>query len=240
MSSASNKKLLELVEKMYSEIKDLKQIVKTHGTSINMINENVKFIHVKVSDLSCKVDFDISTLNITSSKATTKSLKNNASTDSDKKPKLNIMSYFKGKYKLSIQVPGFVDPVTKVQYTKENIDAANAVISQIVTKAEINKLFENYTDEIKAKSKKKDTLETFKASLIYKELIKENTNKVAMLRSLKDSEESDNTVINPEIVENIIEMDDDTPDDAPDDIIDFDDDNIDVGDTLDNSESDDE
>jgi len=179
MSTSVNKKLTETIDLLLSEVKDLKKIIKTQNIDINIIKENTNLIQIKVSDLSCKIDYDISTLNITSSKT-----QKNKIAD-DKKPKLNIMSYFKLKY-------------------KTNPDSLDSIIS----KKEIEDLFKRFADDIKAKGKKKDT-ETYKSTLIYKELLKTSSEKTKLLRAMKETEESNNTIVDPEIVENNIDEDDD-------------------------------
>jgi hypothetical protein len=174
MSSTSNKKLVDMIELLLSEVKDLKKIIKTHSIDLNIIKENSNLIQLKVSDLSCKVDLDISTLNITSKSS------NRVKVD-DKKTKLNIMSYFKLKYK--------TDPSS---------------LDSIISKKEIDDLFKKYADELKSKGKKKDA-ETFKATLIYKEILKPSAEKTKLLRAMKETEESNNTIVDSEIIENIID-----------------------------------
>lgn len=175
MSSNTNKKLTETIDLLLNEVKELKKIIKAQNIDISIIKENTNLIQIKVSDLSCKIDYDISTLNITSSKT----LKSKV-TD-DKKPKLNIMSYFKLKYKT----------------TPDSLDS-------IISKKEIEDLFKRFADDIKAKGKKKDT-EAYKSTLIYKELLKLSPEKTKLLRAMKETEESNNTIVDPEIVENNIE-----------------------------------
>jgi hypothetical protein len=175
----SDKKLSDAIDLILAEVKDLKKIIKAHGIDLSIIKENSNLIQLKVSDLSCKVDMDISTLNITSCKT----LKGKPV--DDKKVKLNITSYFKLKY---TTMP-------------ESLEA-------IVSKAEINALFEKFASEIKAKGKKKDS-DPFKITLIYREILKNNADKIKLLRAMKETEESSNTVVDSEIVENNLKNDDD-------------------------------
>jgi hypothetical protein len=177
--SSNNKQLLDIIEKVFNEVKEIKKMIALHNIDLNIIKENSNLTHFKVSNLSSKVDLDISTLNITSTETVVKNNTSN-STGSIKK-KQNIMAYAKTKFK--------DDP---------------DMIYKIVGKEAIEELFEKHADELKAKSKKKETLETFKAALVYKELIKENSDNLAKLRSIKEDEESGNVVSAPEINENII------------------------------------
>jgi hypothetical protein len=91
------------------------------------------------------------------------------------------MSYFKLKYK--------TDPSS---------------LDSIISKKEIDDLFKKYADELKSKGKKKDA-ETFKATLIYKEILKPSAEKTKLLRAMKETEESNNTIVDSEIIENIID-----------------------------------
>lgn len=176
MSTPSTKKLTDLVELLLGEVKDLKKIIKTQNIDINIIKENSNLIQVKVSDLSCKIDYDISTLNITSTKTLKKVVE-------DKTPKVNIMSYFKIKYK---SMP-------------ESLES-------IVSKKEVDELLVIHDANLKKKDKKTD-IETTIANLIYKELIKPSDKKMKLLRTMKETEESNNTVVDSEIIENNINND---------------------------------
>lgn len=175
MAVQSNKKLVDTLELLLSEVKDLKKIISSHSTDLSIIKENSNLIQLKVSDLSCKIDFDISTLNITTSK--------NKTVDKEKEKKLNIMTYFKIKY-------------------NEFPDS----LESIVSKKEIDELFKLHSNDIKLKGKKKED-NIYKAGLIYRELFKSDNNRLKLLRAMKETEESNNTVVDPEIVENNIESD---------------------------------
>jgi hypothetical protein len=185
--SAINKKLADSIDMILKEIKEIKSDIKLLKSDISIDRELINLIHIKVSDLSSKVDLDISTLNITN-KNTTK--KTNTSTESEKKTKPNVMVFFKNKFKS--------DPES---------------ISFLYTKAELDKLFKDHADDIRKKSSKKETGDNFKAGLVYKYLIKEHAdtkNRVKKLKDLKESEESAEVVVSPEVLENNF-SDDETP-----------------------------
>lgn len=181
MSTATNKKLQETVTSIENEVKNIHKLLKSFSIDMAIIKENSNLTQIKVGDLSCKVDMDISTLNITSSKAATKSVKA-GSADPGKKP--NIMSYFKLKWK--------EDP---------------KLLSSIISETEVKELFTKYASEIAAKSKNKDTLNNFKATLAYKDLIKLIPENLKRLRAMKEKEESSNIVVDSEIKENDIDND---------------------------------
>lgn len=170
--SAANKKLQDSVDMILKEILSIK-------SSIAVDRELMNLIHVKISDLSSKVDLDISTLNITT-KTTTK--KSNTVTESEKKTKPNVMVFFKNKFK--------TDP---------------ELVSFLYTQSELDKLFKDHADDIRKKSSKKETGDNFKAGLVYKHLIKDHAdskNRVKKLKDLKETEENSEIVVNPEVLEN--------------------------------------
>lgn len=165
--SGNGKKILETIEEVLKEItslkkqvKDLEKSVKQKENQSNIDSETLQHIHSVVSDISCKLDEGTHSIATTSTKkSTTKSSKT-----SDSKPKLNIMTFFKQKY-------------------KEDPDS----MKKIVSKEEIEKLFKDHADELG--KKKKNTLQQAQVSLIYKELIKDSSDKLEKLRKFKKQEE---------------------------------------------------
>lgn len=189
---SSNKTLVEM-DAIFNEVKLLRSIIedflkkqevlakkqeiiiKDININVLQIKENSNLSLSHVMDLSSKVDFDISTLNITSVKAP------KAKVLDDKKVKMNITSYFNFKF--------ISDPSSLIA---------------IINEDEIEKLCKTHATEIKNKGKDADK---FKANLIYKEIIRNNKNKVKLLRAMKEAEELENTVVNSEVVESIINED---------------------------------
>lgn len=169
------------IEEILSEVKELKSIQKKHEITMNTLSTVLFEIQKKVSDLSSKVDMDISTLNITTVNNSTKTVSKTV-----KAPVKNIMTYFKFKY---------------------NEDPSS--LNEIVSEKEIKELFEKHKKEIDAR--KGNKLDIFKGTLIYKHLIKDNKGKTALLRSMKECEELENTPIEKEItnteVQELIEDD---------------------------------
>lgn len=186
--STTNKKTTDLLELILKEIKEIKSEIKLLKNDASIDRELINLIHIKTSDLSSKIDLDISTLNITT-KNTTK--KTNTSTESEKKTKPNVMVFFKSKFKN--------DPDS---------------VSFLYTQAELDKLFKDHADDIRKKSSKKETGDNFKAGLVYKHLIKEHAdtkNRVKKLKDLKEAEENAEVVVSPEVLENNF-SDDEPPD----------------------------
>lgn len=174
--SSNNKKVSEVTDLVLHEFKNLKLSLNEHKHQLSLLTELVHLMHAKISDISSKQDFS---LNISPNKI--KSINKTEDSDVSKQPKLNVMGYFKLKY-------------------CESPD----LVSNIVSSSEAEKLFKLHTEEL-SKKKKKDALDKTKASLIYKHIIKDNKDKIKILRSMKEKEESNNTVINSEISENIID-----------------------------------
>jgi hypothetical protein len=198
----SNKKLNDTekaINALLEEVKELKKIMKLTSVDINILKENSNMVLAKVSDLSCKIDLDISTLNIQNGNTIKKSAPAKVSSNKDDilERKLNIMTFFKAKF-------------------KDDFDS----LKNIITKDEIDKLFKEHQFEIDGKAKKKDVLDKFKAGLVYKELIKPNDDKMKKLRSLKEREESEKSKLEPEINESIYDIEEDViPDVVNDDDI---------------------
>jgi hypothetical protein len=128
-----------------------------------------------INDLSAKKDLELCQLNIKPVNKTVKKKLTTVAVD-EKKPKMNIMAYFKLKYK---EDPTF--------------------IYDIINEQEINDLFKK--NEAELKTKKKANLESAKASLIYKELISKNKSNQTRLRTKKEQEEDAEFPHQEEIVE---------------------------------------
>lgn len=114
---------------------------------------------------------------------TPKTKTNKVETDVKKPwPWSNVMGYFKYKYVISA-----------------------SAFDHIVSQEEAEELFSKHTTELTKNKKEKKDLNKCKANLIYKHIVKDSKNKMAMLRSMEEKEKSDNTKIKPEITENIID-----------------------------------
>lgn len=180
-------KKLDKTDLILKELTDIKNIMIAHDTAIKehkdlfnymigLLNE----IHPKVSDLSCKVDLDVCTLNITKT-----SKKSGGSATIPKKTKPNIQIYFKNKF-------------------KQNIES----IKHIISDDEINSIFAQNEKDIK-KKKDADSQLSFKATLIYK-AIKEDSEKLKKLKSMKEKEEQEEESESiQELEENNLEENDD-------------------------------
>lgn len=175
-STSATKKMLE---EILAEMKSFKSLFQEQSIMVAANREMLNMILAKVSDLGCKVDLDICGLNIT--KVNNKADKASEKCGADKKPKINIMTYFKNKYK-----------------------TAPESLNHIISEAEVNKVLEKHATELN--SKKKNNLESAKLTLIYKELIKDDKEKSKLLKQLKYSEEVEEDVKNiSEITESVIE-----------------------------------
>ncbi|MGL5935647.1 MAG: hypothetical protein ACRCZI_08480 [Cetobacterium sp.] len=184
------------LENIINEVQNVRNLVVENKNSIldikktvDIINERVNFMMALFSDLSAKVDLNICSTGIASASA------KGVSTTSDKKPQ-NVMMFFKSKFKLSLQEPSKI-------VSKEEIEEACEFIYKIVTESEVEELYEANESDMKLKSKKKETLDTFKTNLVYKELIKDNDRKKDLIKSLKDDE---NNNPEPEIEEIEVEL----------------------------------
>lgn len=176
--SAKNRELISIMKTIQEELKSVKTVVMELKNDSALNKELISMIHFRVSDLSCKVDESCSTINLVTSKNTkTKSISKSVST----KKKLNIMSYFKVKYK--------EDPEK---------------FKNIFTQKDVDSLYEKFASEIN--SRKKGTVSSYKISLIYKEIIKKDKNKIKMLRNLKEKEEEEEQNNDEELVINNIEI----------------------------------
>lgn len=182
-STKEQKKQEELLNMLLAEVKELKKVIKIYSIDMNIIKENTNLINAKVSDLSSKVDLDLCSINIT----TSKSIANNKSDKSllDKAKNPNIMSYFKQKYR----------------------DSPESLF-EIIKPEELTKLFAEDAVELNKRMQKKDTAKTidvYKAGLIYKKLFKDNQDRIKKLRAMKEKEESGNVIVNTEVVENVLD-----------------------------------
>jgi hypothetical protein len=166
------------IEKVLREIKDIKRILESLVTDNNINKENINQMLVKVSDLSCKVDLDISTLNITSK--TVGKVEGSGTTSVAPKAQ-NVMAYFKAKYLL--------DP--------------EAFIGTVITQADVDKVFLEHEDTLntKSKSKTKDALPKEQAALIYKCLIQKDDSRKKKIKAMKEAEDNKNTEVLSEMKE---------------------------------------
>lgn len=180
--SKDNKKILDDI---LQEVKILKKEIKAlkdDNIKLSIITEEMSHMHQKIADISCKIDLVSSSATVSSG---VKSPQVKKKAVIEKKAKLNIMTYFKIKF-------------------KEDREALNHIISP----KEEEKIYEMHAAELK--NKKKSSLETTKVSILYKELIKPSASKTKLLRALKEKEEEDeNEKAQEEILENDIEDDDD-------------------------------
>lgn len=101
-----------------------------------------------------------------------------------KKPTPNVMVYFKLKYA-----------------------TAPESLSAIISAEEIEKVFKDNAAEIKLKGKGKGKKDALLVKLLYTTLIKDSKEKRDMIKAMQTMEESNNTVIETEMVENNIEDD---------------------------------
>lgn len=143
------------------ELDEIKKAYAQQSKELKNVRELLELTYQHVSDLNCKVDLNISTLNI----STNKSAKSE-----EKKPRANIMIYFKTKY-------------------KEDPDS----LSDIIPEEDVDEIKEKYKTELKAK-KSQSAKETALIGYIYKDLIRNNKEKLDKLRALKDSEEQNEDV----------------------------------------------
>jgi hypothetical protein len=176
---SSNKQLMEFNERLLAEVQSLKKIIEIMRTDINLIKEVSNLSHAKVSNLSSKIDLNISTLNITSNDAM---IKSPAATSTGVVPKRkpNIMNYAKTKFK--------TDP---------------ELIYSVVGKKNVDALFEKFKKELNdKKSGKKDAYDTFKAKIVYENLIQKNKDNLEKLKNIKEQEEEGENTPSTEITEN--------------------------------------
>ena len=178
----SKSKDVVILKSIQDEMKELKSLVSELNEKNNLLEDLLNLIHFKVSDLSCKVDEEASTINLV--KSTNKKLKSVSKSQSSKKNKMNIMTYFKNKYK---QTP--------------------EVFDEIISEEDLKRLWKKYEKELS--TKKKTNLETSKLTLIYKNFLKKdkaNPNdfipdkiKDANLKFVKSLKEQDEEEIEEEI-----------------------------------------
>ena len=180
----SNKKTLDDI---FSEIKNIKKLIQELDVRSATIEEtNNLQMHI-INDISAKLDIEFCAINlktnnmanggsskiadksvsaISDSKNTTTNEKNtkkkSVKEEVDKK-KMNIMAYFKHKWKEG--------PET---------------LYDVLDKKEIEKILKSHENELK---NKKGDIEAAKASIIYKELISGNKTNQNRLRTKKEKEE---------------------------------------------------
>ena len=206
MSLKNDTKIMEMMKELSIQQKELTKIVKANAADMSYLKENINLLREKFCDLSYKVDYGICSIDLasttgSSSKSMPKVATTKTLTTEVKKKSTNIMSYFKEEYKLSIQTASNEFPQAEINRAKKNM-------AKILSDDEIEDLFKEHAADIKTKSKKKETLENFKAKILYSELIKPNEDKKKILRSLKEIDESANTVIEPEISEIVMDAED--------------------------------
>jgi hypothetical protein len=198
--ASSSKKTNELIEKVLAELADVKSTLKRLEQDskksdhiINLCQVSVDALTSRVANMDSKMDIHLNTLAIVPTKAiakvakgtTTNTLIPSSTNVLFDGKKLNVMTYFKLKWK--------TDPKS---------------VAHIISQDEIDAVFneKNNALEIASKKKAEDVL-SCKATLLYKNLIKGNTNRDKTLKSMKEMEYSNNIVVDPEIIENIINED---------------------------------
>jgi hypothetical protein len=164
---------------LLAEVQSLKKIIEITRTDVNLIKEVSNLTHAKVSNLSSKVDLNISTLNIASNDSIAKSPVA-TSTGVVPKRKPNIMAWTKTKFK--------TDP---------------ELIYSVVGKNNVDALFEKFKKELNdKKSGKKDAYDTFKAKIVYENLVQKNKDNLEKLKNIKSQEEDGEITPSAEITEN--------------------------------------
>jgi hypothetical protein len=171
------------IAKVLSELEVIRKMLTTIQADISLNKENINLMQVKVSDMSCKIDWNISNTNIknknTSIIDTTSS---STDTPSGKKPSINIFC--------------------KNIYAK---DPNWFVRTKLTTRAEEEALFKaNPTEIMKAELKsKKDPLavEKAKGDLIYKHLFSPDKEKIKNLKATRETEEAKEILVLSEMKE---------------------------------------
>lgn len=146
----SKSKDINILKSLQAEVKELKSLVILLNEKNDSMEELLNLIHYKVSDLSCKVDEEASTINLV--KSTNKKIKSVSKSQSSRKNKMNIMTYFKNKYRNTPEV-----------------------FDEIISKEDLERLWTKYEREIS--SKKKNNVETYKLTLIYRNFLKKDKSK---------------------------------------------------------------
>jgi hypothetical protein len=172
------------MEKLMSELKEIKQMINNMQANNSVSNEKINLMEVKVSDVSSKVDMIIcSPNNKNKSNGKLDNATNGGATDSPRTKKSpNIQQYCKGKY--------MDDPKWFIE-------------KGLCTQAQIDEVFENNPEDIeKAKGKKDNKLAIKKAksNLVYVHLFKTGDN-LKNLRAMKNAEENDKIQVNSEMKE---------------------------------------
>lgn len=130
----------ELIKKLMKDVALIKKEVKATNVNLTTTTELLHVISAKVSDLSCKVDIDISTLNITKTKAPAA------------EKKLNIRTFFLSRYP---ENPALFRHIVSEEDEKDALEGENCTITNgsvvytrpIVTA--IYKRFIQYNDDKK-------------------------------------------------------------------------------------------
>jgi len=187
MSASANKKLQETMDMILKEVIQIKFDVNHLKNDTSANREMLNLTHIKVSDLSSKVDISKSTPNITTKTPTKKT---NTTTESEKKTRPNIVAFFKIKFK--------TDPES---------------VSFLYNQNEVDKLFKEHENDIRKKSAMKEIRDNYKAGLVYTHLIKNHADSKNLIKKLKDLQETERNaevIISPEVLENNF-SDDETP-----------------------------
>ncbi len=163
----------KMLKTLIDEVKDLKKSMKDlymrHATIEELGHLSIRLLN----DLSAKKDLELCSMGVKNTS------KKNTSSDTqivDSK-KMNIMAYFKYKY-------------------KEN----PASLYDIIDEKEMSFTLEKNKTELK--SKKKTDLAAAEASILYKAFINGNKTNQNRLRSKKDKEEEEAVVHKKELIEN--------------------------------------
>jgi hypothetical protein len=167
-------KLANDLKQVISFLTEIKQMINAQQSDININKENINFMLVKVSDLSSKVDWDISS-NVKNKANSKIDSANGGAIDSPRGKKgPNIQQYCKEKY---MESPSFF------------------IKKKLITQADMDAAFEKCSDEIeKAKGKlKKDkqAVEKAKAAIVYKQLFSGTDTNMKNLKAIKTAEEND-------------------------------------------------
>ena len=168
--SSSKSTEIDLLNFLKNEVTELRDAIKNIEGIQARTGELVALTHQKVADLHCKIDEGACTVHLVKS---TGKKKNVSKSLSSRKNKMNIMTYFKSKYRNTPEI-----------------------FDEIITKEDLSDLFKKHSDVLK--TKKKNNIESYKLTLIYKALIKGNKENIKFVRDMKEKEENSN--IEDEIV----------------------------------------
>ncbi len=158
----SNTRDIDVMKSIQKELKEIRTILAGVTDEQSTTREIINLIHIKVSDLSCKVDEESSTINLV--KTSNKKIKSVSKSLSKRSNRSNIMLYFKNKY---------------VEHPE--------VFDEIIPADERDTVLAKFEKEIK--SKKKSDVERYKSGIIYNEFIKNNKVNTAFVKELQDRDE---------------------------------------------------